>query len=164
MRICDERRAARGSQVKVTFVFRTSETLEHEHIQEAALFWLACTQRSLLRSSESRMRSYIANRARAANETERLYTTIQQGQEVTEVTWPGQCWRARAPQTGAHLLEYCATRDVRTAPPPLLLLATTPAGCPPPHYTHERTSLIYLPRAPAAGAACEDPAAPPRGD
>ena len=144
MRIYDERRAARGSQVKVTFVFRTSETLEHEHIQEAALFWLACTQRSLLtRSSESRMQhSYIANRARAANETERLYTTIQQGQEVTEVTWPGQCWRARAPQTGAHLLEYCATRDVRTAPPPLLL-ATAP-GCPPPHYiyTHERTSLI----------------------
>ena len=39
--------AARGSQVRVTFVFKTSEMFEHEHIQEAALFWLACTQRYL---------------------------------------------------------------------------------------------------------------------
>ena len=82
---------------------------------------------------------------RAANETERLYTTIKQGQEVTEVTWPGQCWRARAPQTGAHLLEYCATSQVHSAPPPLLRLATALGCALLRRTTHERTSLIILP-------------------
>merc|ERR1719272_1720484 len=44
------------------------------------------------------------------NNTEQLYTTIPAGQQADEATFPGQCWRARDPRTGNHIMaSYCAT-------------------------------------------------------
>lgn len=45
------------------------------------------------------------------NNTEQLYTTIPAGLQADETTFPGQCWRARDPRSGNHLLSYCATSE-----------------------------------------------------
>ena len=79
---------------------------------------------------------------RAANETERLYTTIKQGQEVTEVTWPGQCWRARAADRRAPARVLCNERGThRTAYSPAAARDCPRLRPAPPHY-YARTRLV----------------------
>jgi len=56
------------------------------------------------------------------NATERWYASLPAGLEVTERTYPGQCWRARDATTGNHLLSYCATLA------PSQTVAIAPAG------------------------------------